>query len=210
MNKLQRFKKTTTTVLPLNNDTTPVSATRPLNNETTPKPMVSPLNRGMGSELHENVPLSRGQSDSFGGSHKPQDRKVSFESSGINPDAIAKFERINYNPQLNARSKQMSREMTKAECHIWFNLLSKKQLDGYKFIKQKIVYNYILDFYCSELLLAIEIDGDTHNIEYDKVRDDFVASLGIQTLRFSNQDVFNNLEGVKQEILHKIRVQKYI
>ena len=96
--------------------------------------------------------------------------------------------------------------MTEAECHIWFNLLSKKQLLGYKFTKQKIIFNYILDFYCSELLLAIEIDGLGHNqkLDYDKTRDDFLKSIGITIIRIKNHDVLNNLDGVKAFLENQI------
>ena len=57
--------------------------------------------------------------------------------------------------------------------------MSEKKLSGYKFIKQKIIDNYILDFYCAELLLAVEIDGESHNekLGYDKVRDDFLEGV---------------------------------
>jgi very-short-patch-repair endonuclease len=103
-------------------------------------------------------------------------------------------------------SKKMSREMTFAEKLIWFNVLSKKQLAGYKFVKQKIVFSYILDFYCSELLCAIEVDGSSHDqkIEYDRKRDLFLKTQGITTIRISNVDVLNNLEGVRTFLLNLI------
>ena len=93
--------------------------------------------------------------------------------------------------------------MTKPEQKIWFELLSEKKLLGYKFIKQKIIDNYILDFYCAELLLAVEIDGESHNEKqvYDKVRDDFLRSCGIKVLRFSNWEILENLEGVRGKLV---------
>jgi very-short-patch-repair endonuclease len=103
-------------------------------------------------------------------------------------------------------SKKMSREMTFAEKLLWFNVLGKKQLGGYRFVKQKIVFNYILDFYCSQLLCAIEVDGSSHDqkIEYDRKRDLFLKTQGITTIRISNADVLNNLEGVRSLLLNLI------
>jgi very-short-patch-repair endonuclease len=98
---------------------------------------------------------------------------------------------IRYNPKIKPRANEMSRQMTKCEQLLWFNILSKKQLAGFKFIKQKQVFNFIVDFYCSELLLVIEVDGQSHNdrLEYDKQRDDFLRSCGLEILRISNDDV---------------------
>ncbi len=115
----------------------------------------------------------------------------------------SKFKKLEYNTKLTSRSNQMSRQMTKAEQVIWFNLLSKKQLGGFKFTKQKIIHNYIVDFYCSELLLVIEIDGESHNEkqEYDKQRVEFLKSIGLDVVSFTNDDVIHNLEGVREKLL---------
>lgn len=104
------------------------------------------------------------------------------------------------NLRLKDRSHQMSRQMTKSEQIIWFNVLSKRQLCGYKFTKQKIIFNYILDFYCSELLLGVEIDGQSHDsqLEYDNERTKFLNSTGIKVIRITNDNVKNNLTGVKK------------
>jgi len=117
---------------------------------------------------------------------------------------------IKANLKLKPRSQSMSRQMTQSEQIIWFNLLSKRQLLGYKFTKQKILFNYIVDFYCSELLLAIEIDGQGHDNKqaYDKVRTDFINSIGIEVTRFSNQEVINNLEGVKAYLQNYIQTKQ--
>ncbi len=92
---------------------------------------------------------------------------------------IASNRRLYENHKLIDRSKIMSRGMTKAEQLLWFNILSQKKLCGYKFIKQKIVGHYILDFYCSELLLAIEADGESHigRHDYDSERDEYIKNL---------------------------------
>jgi very-short-patch-repair endonuclease len=119
-------------------------------------------------------------------------------------DKLSKFGRYEYNPKLNIRSKTMSKNMTKAEAKIWFEVLANKQLCGFKFTKQKVVGNYILDFYCSELQLAIEVDGDSHAggsaEEYDEIRTDFLEALGIKVVRFTNNEVLNCIECVKDEL----------
>jgi very-short-patch-repair endonuclease len=113
-------------------------------------------------------------------------------------NGLAEFHRFNYNTKLNDRAKTMSRQMTKAEQMLWFNVLNSRKLDGYKFVKQKQIFNYIVDFYCSELLLVIEVDGFSHDnqVEYDKQRDDFLRSCGLEIVRIGNNDVEKNLEGV--------------
>jgi len=110
---------------------------------------------------------------------------------------------LDYNNKLQPRLHKMSREMTKSEQKIWFEVLAEKKLLGYKFIKQKIIDNYILDFYCPKLMLAIEIDGESHNAkqEYDKIRDNFLKACGIKVLRFTNQDVLGNLAGVREFLI---------
>jgi len=69
---------------------------------------------------------------------------------------------------------------------------------GYDFDRQKPVDNYIVDFFCNELMLAIEIDGDTHNykIERDIKRQKRLEASGIRFLRFTDEDVKENIEGV--------------
>ena len=82
--------------------------------------------------------------------------------------------------------------------------LSKRQLNGFRYRCQHPVHRYILDFYCHETQLAVEIDGDIHKnrTEYDQYRDEFLESLGIVTLRFSVDDVMSDIEDVTTKILH--------
>jgi len=88
---------------------------------------------------------------------------------------------------------------------LWENFL-KERPEGYKFLRQKPIGNYILDFYCSELLLAIEIDGGIHKKteEYDKERDGFLNGCGIKVIRIPNRDVENNFDLVKKAISESI------
>ena len=103
----------------------------------------------------------------------------------------------------------MSRNMTKAEQLIWFNIL-KSDKTGFRWKKQKIVGNYILDFYCDELSLVIEIDGESHNdtVEYDQIRTNFLNSLGLSVIRYQNVDIYNNLDGVAQDLKQRLQTPK--
>jgi very-short-patch-repair endonuclease len=113
------------------------------------------------------------------------------------------------NTKLVDRAKTMSRAMTKAEQILWFNVLKSRKLAEFKFVKQKQLFNYILDFYCSELLLVIEVDGSSHDnqIEYDKQWDDFLRSCGLEIVRVGNSDVENNLEGTYLMLLEMVKLR---
>jgi very-short-patch-repair endonuclease len=104
-------------------------------------------------------------------------------------------------------AKDLRNNMTESEKKLW-SYLRKKQIGKYKFRCQHPIYRYILDFYCHEKRLAIEIDGNIHNSqqEYDKYRDEFLNSIGIRTLRLRNEDVLNNIEKVIEII--KIKLSK--
>ena len=89
-----------------------------------------------------------------------------------------------------------------------WNHLSRRQMNGYKFRRQQSVDQYVIDFYCPELKLAIEIDGDSHFMSgaevQDKIRQEYIESFGIQFLRFTNEDVYKNIDGVCQTVYNKI------
>jgi very-short-patch-repair endonuclease len=93
--------------------------------------------------------------------------------------------------------------MTDAEQLLWY-CLRRKQLSGFRFRRQHPFERFVLDFYCCEARLAIELDGGQHNDADVKLRDrertEFLAGHGIQVLRFWNNDVFTNLEGVLQKV----------
>jgi len=85
-----------------------------------------------------------------------------------------------------------------------------KQIKGCWFYSQKPVGDYIADFYCSKAKLVIEVDGGQHysneNMEYDKVRSQHIASLGLTVLRFTNTEVLTNIDGVIEVIERHILV----
>lgn len=91
---------------------------------------------------------------------------------------------------------------------MWYKILRNKEFENYKFIRQKPLNNFIVDFYCSELLFVIEIDGDSHveQIDYDILRTKKLNSYGIEVVRYTNLEVINNIEGVYDDL--KRRVEK--
>ncbi len=94
--------------------------------------------------------------------------------------------------------------MPKAEIVVW-SRLKNSQLGGLKFRRQQSVGAFVLDFYCHSLKLAIEIDGDSHfqdgAQEYDLFRQRIIEQLGISFLRFTNTEVYENLEEVLRKIV---------
>lgn len=94
--------------------------------------------------------------------------------------------------------------MTEEEIILW-SKLKQKQLNGYKFRRQHSIENYILDFYCPEKRLGIELDGGQHyqdeKINYDEKRTNNLKTLNIKIIRFTNFDIRNNLNGVLAKIL---------
>jgi very-short-patch-repair endonuclease len=90
--------------------------------------------------------------------------------------------------------------MTKGEACLWKYVLSRRQMKGYQFRRQRPILNYIADFVCLDLLLIIEIDGITHcdqnRIARDEIRDRTLQSVGFTTLRFSNWEVLNRISDV--------------
>ena len=98
--------------------------------------------------------------------------------------------------------------MTEAESLLW-SKMRRKQLKGYQFYRQKIIGNYIVDFYCPKADLIVELDGGQHYTDdgkqNDRARDAFMARLGLKVLRFSDREVFENLEGVTAEIYEHLK-----
>ena len=107
-------------------------------------------------------------------------------------------------PTAREHARQLRRSMTPAEVHLWQHLRL-KQLDGLKFRRQHPVGPFIVDFYCAELSLAIEVDGDSHDeqAEYDVARTKWLESHSYRIIRFSNDDVLHNIEGVMDEIVRQ-------
>jgi very-short-patch-repair endonuclease len=114
---------------------------------------------------------------------------------------------IPYNPKLMPLAKKLRKNMTLGEVLLW-NEIKNKQL-GVRFSRQIPIDEYIIDFYCKELQLAIEIDGITHSFEdqpeKDSLRQQKLESLGVIFLRFDDLDVKSNIKWVVNEILTKVK-----
>lgn len=110
-------------------------------------------------------------------------------------------------PSLLAFARTLREELTDAERLMW-TLLCDRRFLGHKFRRQHPIPPYVLDFYCHETRLAIELDGGQHDEEGGRERDArraaFLAEKGIRALRFWNNDVFANTEGVMETIFESL------
>jgi len=113
---------------------------------------------------------------------------------------------IPYNSKLNLKVKKLRQDMTLAERKLWYEFLRGYR---YRFVRQKAIGNYILDFYCQKLKLGIEIDGETHldakSQKYDETRTEELHELGIEILRFWNDDILEGLGEVENIIENKVK-----
>jgi very-short-patch-repair endonuclease len=113
-----------------------------------------------------------------------------------------------YNPKLKSIAKNLRKNMTLSEVLLW-QRLKQGQLLGYDFDRQRPIDNYIVDFFCKDLMLAIEIDGSSHHSEaayaQDVERQKRLETLGIRFLRFRDEEVKKDLDRVVEQIYHWIR-----
>ncbi len=102
-----------------------------------------------------------------------------------------------FNPKLKDRAKALRRAGNLSEVLLW-NQLKRGQFKGFDFDRQKIIGNYIVDFYCAERRAVIEVDGSSHDdkVEYDRQRDAFLMGLGLCVIHILDVDVKRNLAGV--------------
>ena len=107
---------------------------------------------------------------------------------------------------LNLKRRLRS-EMTAAEARLWSRLRA-KQCEGLKFRRQHGIGPYIVDFYCPERSLVIEVDGDIHGDQHQIVRDrrreSYLKSLGLQVIRYMNDDIVKNLDGVLEDLYERV------
>ncbi len=114
-----------------------------------------------------------------------------------------------YNPQLVEIAKQLRKDMTPAEKKLWHNYLKTFK---FRVLRQRPIDNFIVDFYCAELRLVIEVDGDSHftmeGKAHDLERTQILEAYGLKVVRFSNDEVLNNFEGVYmriEELIHDVK-----
>ena len=107
----------------------------------------------------------------------------------------------NHNPHLTGYSQKLRREMTKEERHLWYDFLKEFP---YTVNRQKVIGQYIVDFYIAQLKLVIELDGSGHYTQEavlaDKKRDEELKKLGLTVLRFTNLEVNKQFRAVCDEI----------
>ncbi|MFA4833694.1 MAG: DUF559 domain-containing protein [Patescibacteria group bacterium] len=120
------------------------------------------------------------------------------------------YDYLPYNKKLKDKARELRNNMTAAEKKLWYEYLKNHK---YIFLRQKPINNYIVDFYCSELKLIIEIDGETHIAEedrkYDKERTKVLEGYGLEVLRFWNDDILNGIEAVGEIIEGEMRKIKF-
>ena len=114
--------------------------------------------------------------------------------------------KIYYNPKLKDRSRELRKNATFTERLLWKHLRS-GQLNGYRFLRQKPIDEFIVDFYCKKVHLVIEIDGVTHNgkQDYDKRRENRLKDLGLTVMRLDGYYVLKNITGALELIMGCIK-----
>lgn len=98
-----------------------------------------------------------------------------------------------YNKKNQLKARNLRNNMTKEEKELWYKFLKRH---SYRFLRQKIIENYIVDFYCPKARLVIELDGNQHytkdGLEYDYIRTDLLNAYGLKVIRFKNDEINNN------------------
>ncbi len=155
-----------------------------------------PFVKGVGGILTPSVrhgghlPLRRGA--------QPNQLKMTYSSS--------RKSILSYRSDLKNKARENRNNPSEPESKFWYKILQNKQLQGYKFLRQKPIENFIVDFYCFALRLAIEIDGDSHAEQerYDVKRTSALNQLGIKIVRYTNTEVMKSLDGVLENLEDQI------
>ena len=119
-----------------------------------------------------------------------------------------RYDNLGYNKKLKELARSLRKNATKAEIRLWSELLRAGKMQGYTFLRQRPVLNYIADFMCKELKLIIEVDGFTHESDKqwykDKDRQQELEDNGFTVLRFTDEEILNDLENVSRRLEHWI------
>lgn len=116
-----------------------------------------------------------------------------------------KYKFLPYDKKLVSRARELRSNQTEAEKIFWNKIIKSKGLNKFTFLRQKPIGPFIVDFYCSKLKIAIEIDGEIHDGPRDKERDNFlIRTFGIRILRYKNREVLNNPERILKEVIKTI------
>ncbi|MCJ8165545.1 DUF559 domain-containing protein [Pontibacter sp. E15-1] len=119
---------------------------------------------------------------------------------------MKRYSIIPYRQDLKLKARELRNNSTLSEVLLWLEIKDRK-LFGYQFHRQVPMLNYIVDFYCHELKLAIEVDGNSHEykVGYDSVRQNEIEAYGVTFLRFDDLDIKKNIRYVLDEITHFIQ-----
>ncbi len=113
-----------------------------------------------------------------------------------------------HNKKLTGNAKSLRKNMTKEERHLWYDFLKGLPITVHR---QKVIGNYIVDFYIAEYKLVIELDGSQHfekeGQEKDSQRDAYLQSIGMTVLRYANSDIHNHFRGVCQDIWNHLTLE---
>ena len=107
-----------------------------------------------------------------------------------------------YNKELRDYARELRNKATLAEVILWDKLLKNKQLKGYQFLRQRPIDKYIVDFFCKELKLIVEVDGFYHKFKKkkDKQRDNRLKEIGFTVLHFQNEEVLHDLLSIQRTL----------
>ena len=117
------------------------------------------------------------------------------------------FPFLPYDKNLVLKARELRKNPTNAEKLFWQKILKSKDLKIFTFLRQKPLGHFIVDFYCSKLRLAIEIDGDLHDFQKlrDRERDNILKqNFGIKIVRYKNEDILRNPEKILEDLLNQI------
>ena len=106
-----------------------------------------------------------------------------------------------HNPALTATARTLRKEMTKEERHLWYDFLKNYPI---RFLRQKVIDNYIVDFYCNKARLIVELDGSQHyeekGLRNDQIRTEILQDRNLLVIRVPNNEVMRNFSGVCEYI----------
>ncbi len=169
----------------------------------------TPSLRATPSEEGERSPKAENSSSEEGERSPTAENSPSFEgvarSDGVAAaNANPKLNHLPYNPALKQRAKELRKSGNLSEALFW-NAVKNRQLNGLDFDRQRVIGNYIVDFYCHEYALVVEIDGSSHDDkqEYDLARDHYLEALGLKILHVRDMDVKQNLSVVAELVLQQ-------
>lgn len=181
-----------TSLIPKEENTANTSLSFKEENFSTRQNQNSPLQRGVG--------VADGVFSNARSCKTPPPTIVGYSSTEENLRFI-NYKTLPYNPKLKDKAKQLRKAGNLSEVLFW-NKIKSKQLLKLDFEKQKIIGNYIVDFYCAEIDLVVEIDGESHDFkgEYDNIRDNYLRSLKLKVLHIEDIRIKKDLDNVMNEM----------